>query len=142
MKQLIILVSLFLFVSCSVRKVQKSEVKKDSLSQIDTKIVTKEDIKTEIKNDICIDEFTITPLDSSKQITINGKTYKNVVLKYKKTKDNTSLTKTKKLSKNEVKSETVKTSFKEFKKETIALNWWWLLLLLLIPIGYYIYKKI
>ena len=134
MRQLIILVSLFLVVSCSVRKVQKSEVKKDSLSQIDTK----EDIKTEIKNDICIDEFTITPLDSSKQITINGKTYKNVVLKYKKTKDNTLRTETKKLSK----SATVKTSFKEFKKETIALNWWWLLLLLLIPIGYYTYKKI
>lgn len=134
MRQLIILVSLFLVVGCSVRKVKKSEVKKDSLSQIDTK----EDIKTEIKNDICIDEFTITPLDSSKQITINGKTYKNVVLKYKKTKDNTLLTETKKLSK----SATVKTSFKEFKKETIALNWWWLLLLLLIPIGYFIYKKI
>lgn len=134
MRQLIILVSLFLLVSCSVRKVQKSEVKKDSLSQIDTK----EEIKTEIKNDICIDEFTITPLDSSKQITINGKSYKNVVLKYKKTKDNTLLVETKKLSK----SATVKTSFKEFKKETIALNWWWLLLLLLIPIGYFIYKKI
>lgn len=134
MRQLIILVSLFLVVSCSVRKVQKSEVKKDSLSQIDTK----EDIKTEIKNDICIDEFTITPLDSSKQITINGKTYKNVVLKYKKTKDNTLRTEIKKLSK----SATVKTSFKEFKKETISFNWWWLLLLLLIPIGYYTYKKI
>lgn len=134
MRQLIILVSLFLVVSCSVRKVQKSEVKKDSLSQIDTK----EDIKTEIKNDICIDEFTITPLDSSKQITINGKSYKNVILKYKKTKDNTLLTEIKKLSK----SATVKTSFKEFKKETIAFNWWWLLLLLLIPIGYYTYKFI
>lgn len=134
MRQLIILVSLFLFVSCSVRKVKKSEVKKDSLSQTDTK----EDTKINIKNDICIDEFTITPLDSSKEITINGKTYKNVVLKYKKTKDNTLLTETKKLSK----SATVKTSFKEFKKETIALNWWWLLLLLLIPIGYYTYKKI
>lgn len=129
-----ILILMFLLTSCSVRKVQKSEVKKDSLSQIDTK----EEIKTEIKNDICIDEFTITPLDSSKEITVNGKSYKNVVLKYKKTKDNTWLIVIKKLSK----SATVKTSFKEFKKETIALNWWWLLLLLLIPIGYYTYKKI
>ena len=134
MKHLIILVSLFLVVGCGVRKVKKSEVKKDSLSQIDTK----EDIKTEIKNDICIDEFTITPLDSSKEITINGKSYKNVVLKYKKTKDNTLLVETKKLSK----SATVKTSFKEFKKDVFVFNWQWLLLLLLIPIGYYTYKFI
>lgn len=134
MRQLIILVSLFLVVSCGVRKVKKSEVKKDSLSQIDTK----EEIKTEIKNDICIDEFTITPLDFSKEITINGKSYKNVVLKYKKTKDNTLLVETKKLSKNEV----IKTSFKEFKKDVFVFNWQWLLLLLLIPIGYYTYKFI
>ena len=134
MKHLIILVSLFLVVGCGVRKVKKSEVKKDSLSQIDTK----EDIKTEIKNDICIDEFTITPLDSSKEITINGKSYKNVVLKYKKTKDNTLLVETKKLSK----SATVKTSFKEFKKDVFVFNWQWLLLLLLITIGYYTYKFI
>ena len=138
MKQLIILVSLFLFLvlvlGCGVRKVKKSEVKKDSISQIDTK----EDIKTEIKNDICIDEFTIIPLDTSKQITINGKSYKNVVLKYKKTKDNSLFIETKKLSK----SATVKSSSKEFKKDVFVFNWQWLLLLLLIPIGYYTYKFI
>ena len=73
--------------SCGTRKVVIDEVKKDSLSQISTKIVTNEDIK--IENDIVIDEFTITPLDTCKDIVVNGVTYKNAVLSYKKTKDNT-----------------------------------------------------
>jgi len=75
--------------SCGTRKVVIDEVKKDSLSQISTKIATIEDIKIETKNDIITDEFTITPLDTCKDIVINGITYKNVVLSYKKTKDNT-----------------------------------------------------
>lgn len=73
--------------SCGTRKVVIDEVKKDSLSQISTKIVTKEDIK--IENNIVIDEFTITPLDTCKDIVVNGVTYKNAILRYKKTKDNT-----------------------------------------------------
>lgn len=73
--------------SCGTRKVVIDEVKKDSLSQISTKIVTKEDMK--IENNIVIDEFTITPLDTCKDIVVNGITYKNAVLSYKKTKDNT-----------------------------------------------------
>lgn len=73
--------------SCGTRKVVINEVKKDSLSQISTKIVTKEDVK--IENNIIIDEFTITPLDTCKDIVVNGITYKNAVLSYKKTKDNT-----------------------------------------------------
>ena len=75
--------------SCGTRKVVVDEVKKDSLSKISTKIVTKEDIKIETKNDITTDEFTITPLDTCKDIVIDGKTYRNVTINYKKTKDNT-----------------------------------------------------
>ncbi len=82
-------ISIAMLSSCSTRKVVIEEVKKDSLSQISTKIVTKEDIKIETKNDIVTDEFTITPLDTCKDIVVNGITYKNVVLSYKKTKDNT-----------------------------------------------------
>ena len=73
--------------SCGTRKVVIDEVKKDSLSQISTKIVTEEVIK--IENDIVIDEITITPLDTCKDIVVNGITYRNAVLSYKKTKDNT-----------------------------------------------------
>ena len=74
--------------SCSTRKVVIEEVKKDSLSQIVTKIVTKEDIKIETKNDIVTNEFIITPLDTCKDIVVNGITYKNVVLRHINTKDN------------------------------------------------------
>ena len=43
--------------SCGTRKVIINEVKKDSLSQIYTKIETKEDVKIETKNDIVIDNI-------------------------------------------------------------------------------------
>lgn len=103
--------------SCGTRKVVIDEVKKDSLSQIVTKIVTKEDIKTETKNNIVIDEFTITPLDTCKDIVINGITYKNAILSYKKTKDNSLHKQDIKVSKIEDKQQTTKVEVKEKKKE-------------------------
>jgi len=103
--------------SCSTRKVVIEEVKKDSLSQIYTKIETKEDIKIETKNDIIIDEFIITPLDTCKDIVVNGISYKNVVLRYKNTKDNSLYRKDIKVSKIEDKQQTTKVEIKEKKKE-------------------------
>jgi len=94
--------------SCSTRKVIIDEVKKDSLSQISTKIVTKEDIKIETKNDITTDEFIITPLDTCKDIVIDGKKYRNVTINYKKTKDNTIQVQDIKVAKNEDKQQTTK----------------------------------
>ena len=94
--------------SCSTRKVVIEEVKKDSLSQIVTKIVTKEDIKIETKNDIVIDEFIITPLDTCKDIVVNGITYKNVVLRHINTKDNSLHKEDIKVSKIEDKQQTIK----------------------------------
>lgn len=125
--------------SCGTRKVVIEEVKKDSLSQISTKIVTKEDIK--IENNIVIDEFTITPLDTCKDIVVNGITYKNAVLSYKKTKDNT--IQNIKVSKVEDKEQTVKSIIREKKKEVERkLNPMLNLLWLLIPLSAYIIYKI
>ena len=141
MKVLYILVSLILF-SCGSRKVAIQEIKKDSLSQIDTKIVTKEETNIAIKNDIFTDEFTITPLDTLKDIVVNGITYKNVVLRYKKVKDNTLHIENKTMLKNEFKKEIVKTSVKSFKKDIDKkANYWNYLWLLLIPVVYYLYRK-
>jgi hypothetical protein len=103
--------------SCGTRKVIIDEVKKDSLSQISTKIVTKEDIKIETKNDIITDEFTITPLDTCNDIVVNGITYKNVVLRYKNTKDNSLHKQDIKVSKIEDKQQSTKVQIKEKKKE-------------------------
>ncbi len=103
--------------SCSTRKVVIEEVKKDSVSQISVKIATDEDIKIESKNDIVTDEFIITPLDTCKDIVVNGITYKNVVLRHINIKDNSLHKQDIKVSKIEDKQQTTKVEIKEKKKE-------------------------
>ncbi len=110
-------ISITILSSCSTRKVIIEEVKKDSLSQIYTKIETKEDIKIETKNDIVTNEFIITPLDTCKDIVVNGITYKNVVLRHINTKDNSLHKEDIKVSKIEDKQQTTKVEVKEKKKE-------------------------
>lgn len=110
-----------LLASCSTRKVAIDTVKKDSLSQIYTKTVTKEEVET--KNDITIDEFTITPLDTCKDIVVNGVVYKNVTIKYKKTKDNTLRTEKKIESKTEDKRVVVREKEKKKETERKSVNW-------------------
>ena len=127
--------------SCGTRKVVIEEVKKDSLSQIYTKIETKEDIKIETKNNIITDEFIITPLDTCKDIVVNGITYKNAILSYKKTKDNTIQVQDIKVSKIEDKEQIVKSTIIEKKKEierksNPMLNLLWLLIPLFMYIIY------
>jgi len=136
MKQTIILLFSILLISCGTRKVAIQEIKKDSLSQISTKIVTNEISNLSSKNNIIVDEFIITPLDSCKDIVVNGVTYKNVVLRHINTKDNSLRTEQKIVSKIEDKQQIVKTSSKENKKDVERksnpfLNLLWLL----IPIG-------
>ena len=130
-----------MLISCASRKVNKEVFKKDSLVTINSKTVTKEDIKIETKNDILIDEFTITPLDSLKDITINGISYKNVVLRYKKTKDNSLHIENKMVSNKEFKTETLKVT-KNTKVNNIdkKANYFVYLWLLIIPIIYFIFK--
>lgn len=135
----IILFLLILFSSCSSRKVVIENVKKDSLSVTVVKTATVEAIKIETKNDILIDEFTITPLDTCKDIVINGISYKNVVLRYKKTKDNTIQVQDKKTSKIEDKQQKTKVEVEQKKKEiekTPIPQLWFLWLL--IPIVFWL----
>jgi hypothetical protein len=123
---LYIICSAFLF-SCASRKVdiKKIEIKKDSL--VETKIdLTENKVKdsiaeTNIKTIIDIDEIIIKPLDSCKEFIVEGKTYKNVVLSYKKTKSNTLSNNRIKVSENTLKriktDSKIKTSTKENIKE-------------------------
>ena len=128
----LILFFLVLFCSCSTRKVAIDKVKKDSISSTIVKTATVEAVKIETKNDIIIDEFTITPFDTCKDIVVNGITYKNAILTYKKTKDNTIQVQDKKTSKIEQKKQSTKveieTKNKETEKKTIIP--WWIYLLL------------
>jgi len=83
-----------LLVSCGSRKVQvnTTEIKKDSsvnTTQIDSsKSIKTTDDSTNINIDTEETEISITPLDSTKEIKVNGKTYFNVKLSIKRRKDN------------------------------------------------------
>ena len=156
MKAIFILVSLVLF-SCASRKVntQISEVKKDSLVEkiVDTKIETKKDTdsQTNINTFIDSDEIIIKPLDSLKEIIVDGKHYKNVVLRYKKTKVNSLYNKKEKVSENALKQQKqsikVQTKQVENKKSKIIdkkANYFiylWFLLGLIILYLIYKYKR-
>lgn len=126
MKPIYILVSLFLF-SCASRKVdiKVQEVKKDSL--VETKIDLTENkvkdsiVETNVNTFVYSDEIVIKPIDSLKEFIVEGKTYKNVVLSYKKTKTNNLYNNKIKVSENTLKhvktDSKIKTSTKENIKE-------------------------
>jgi hypothetical protein len=127
MKYILYIICGALLFSCASRKVDVKiqEVKKDSL--VETKIdLTENKVKdsvseTNTKTIIDIDEIIIKPLDSCKEFIVEGKTYKNVVLSYKKTKSNTLYNNKVKESENTLKhvktNSKVKTSVKENIKE-------------------------
>ena len=113
--------------SCASRKVDVKtiEVKKDSLVEtkinlVETKV--KDSVsETNINKTVYFDEIIIKPLDSCKEFIVDGKSYKNVVLSYKKTKTNTLYNNKVKVSENTLKDlkidNKVKTSSKENIKE-------------------------
>lgn len=92
MKYLIII--LILLTSCSSRKiyVDSTTVKKDSITEIKIEVVKTEDKtktdSTNIKINTDESEITFIPVDSTKEIVIEGKYYKNVILKIRKIKSN------------------------------------------------------
>jgi hypothetical protein len=143
MKYIFILLFSILFISCGTRKVAIQEIKKDSLSQISTKIVTNELTNMSSKNNIIVDEFIITPLDSCKDIVVNGITYKNVVLRHINTKDNSLHTEQKIVSKIEDKQHIVKTSLKENKKdiERKQNNFLYFIPILILLLIYFIWRN-
>ena len=154
MKKLILLF-LIVLTSCATRKVsiEKINIKKDSIVEVEVTVTTIENkIKTDSTNIITtIDnsEITITPIDTCKEIIVEGKVYKNVVLKIKKNKVNTSYTNNKTESNNKQvdsvatikinKTETTSVKNKIIDKKA---NYWWILwLLLLILILYQLWRK-
>ena len=127
MKYIFYIICSAVLFSCASRKVdiKVQEIKKDSL--IETKIdLTENKVKdstaeTNINKIVYFDEIIIKPLDSCKEFIVEGKTYKNVVLSYKKTKTNTLYNNKIKVSENTLKhvktDSKIKTSSKENIKE-------------------------
>jgi hypothetical protein len=154
MKKLILLF-LIVLTSCASRQVQvnKLDIKKDSVAEtkvIVTTVETKEKKdSTNIVTTIDNSEITITPIDTCKEIIVEGKVYKNVVLKIKKNKANTLYTNNK-IESNNKRTDSVAT-VKVNKTETVSgknktidrkANYWWILwLLLLILILYQLWRN-
>ncbi len=135
--------------SCASRKVDinKTDIKKDSIVNTEVKVITIENkIKTDSTNiatNIDSSEITITPIDSSKVIVVDGKNYKNVVLKIKKTKANTLYINNKKESETKHKDSTATTKIEVKEQSTTKTktidkkaNYWvlfyWLILILIL----------
>lgn len=147
MKKLILLF-LIILTSCASRHVQinKLDIKKDSVAETKVLVTTVENkIKTDSTNIVTtIDnsEIVITPIDTCKEIVVEGKVYKNVVLRIKKNKVNTLYANNKRESNNK-RTDSVAVIKVEEKEHVVAkgkkidkpANYWrilWLLLLILI----------
>lgn len=158
MKKLLLITCLILM-SCGARKVniEKVTVKKDSIATVEVKAITeiKKDItdSTNIKTDTTQDEIVIQPIDTCKEMVVEGKRYKNVVLKIRKTKTNSLYTNKKKESETKhidstansvvIKKESTDEKTKTIdKKESIAGNivMYSLLLLFIIAIVIFVRK--
>jgi uncharacterized protein YcfL len=142
-KLILLFLITFLIVGCGSRKVNKSVTKEETQIEIlDTsKTETKTDTNVKVISCFETDEITIVPIDSTKEIFVNGKTYRNVVLKHKKVKANKVVEQNKKEVKIEQKAIKIKSKaiIEVKQKETERnSNYWWLILL--IPI-YLLYRK-
>ena len=151
MKKILLLIFISTLVSCASRKVttDKTEIKKDSVVETKVKVIVTE-IKEKIDSTNVIlvvdnNEFTITPIDTTKEIIVEGKRYKNVILTIKKNKTNVSYSSKNKdsytkskdsTSTNKViKKEIVNTKQKKIDKKQ---NYWGFILLLLLLLTLYI----
>jgi len=135
----LIICALLHLVSCGTRKVNKSDTKEESKTEIVDTSKTEIKTNTNIKVIDCTDtdEITIAPVDNTKEIVVNGKTYKNVSLKHRKVKNNITTNKVEKVAKIEQKG----VSVKEESKKSVAIkqtestkgNFWnWVLLIICI----------
>ena len=148
MKNKLIILSLILSIlgtSCASRKVDRKEEKQKIDFTEQTIEETKVDSQTTTKviDTSTIDEIEIVPIDSTKPVVINGKTYLNAKIKHVKRKNNITTDKVTKVA--EIKRKAVKRELKidnsNKEKETerkSGFSWWWLLML--IPI-YVIYRE-
>jgi len=138
---------LLLITSCASRNVDVS--KTETKTNTDSTAITKIDSTSIVNKNVYFTENTteleIKPLNDSLPIVIDGTSYFNAVLKYKKHNKVIVDTSTKKVSKNVLKRVSKsKQETKSIKNKTIdkKANYFVYLWLLLIPIGMYIYRQI
>jgi len=144
-----IIITLILLTSCASRKVNidKTITKKDSIVETKIETVTNEIKKTkDTINIITIEdasEIAIIPVDPSKEMLVDGKSYKNVSLKIKKNRVNTVFKSSKirtnikhKDSISTTKAEETTNTLGKIKKIERKQNYWlivyWFILILII----------
>jgi ATP-dependent Zn protease len=126
--------------SCGVRKTSqtKNDVKTKEVVTDNSTIETKTDSNTKVIDCTLTDEIEIIPIDNTKEIIVNNKSYKNVRLKSKKTKSNVITTERKKVA--ETIKKDVKTKYKakvQVKQKATESNkgnfwnWIWLIVILI-----------
>jgi iron uptake system EfeUOB component EfeO/EfeM len=144
---LIVFISVLLLQSCASRKVDISKLEENT--KIDSSVVTKTDSIVVTQNNITVTETTeeleVKPIVDSLPIVVNGISYKNAVLRYKKQKkiseDISKKTESKNVLKKELKT---KTEVKKTKEKVVdkKANYFIYLWLLIIPIGIIVYREI
>ena len=138
-----------LLASCGARKVDIA--KNDTKITIDSSSVVKKEEIVAIKNNIVVntdtDEVEVVPVDSVKPMIVNGKTYFNAKIKYKKTKaSRIDLSDKKVVKKEDMKviktNKTKKLLFKKnIDRKESYFSYLWIIILLLL-LFYYGYKKL
>ena len=140
---------IFLFLilaSCGSRRVAIDKI--DTVVKVDSTSTIKKDEVVVTQNNVSIntdtDEMEICPISDTIPMVVNGITYKNAKIKYKKTKtaivDTTKKQEVRKESQEVkvVKDKREKTFKKNVdKKESHSVYWWWLLILLLVALFFY-----
>lgn len=137
--------------SCASRKVvvDKVDIKKDSLVETKVSLISQEIEKKSDSTSIVITndctEITIQPIDTTKEIIVNGVSYKNVIINVKKNKTNVSYSNKNKTSHTKskdststnkvVKKEVSKTKQKKIDKKQ---NYWVFILPILLLIILYL----
>ena len=136
-----------LLFSCASRKV--AILKEETKTKTDSVAIVKTDSTSIINKNVYfsenISELEIKPLNDSLPIVIDGTSYFNVVLKYKKQNKVLVDTSKKIVSKKALKQVSKsKQETKNIKEKTVdkKVNYFVYLWLLLIPIGIYIYREL
>ena len=142
---ILVIMALAFLCSCASRKTDRKEEKQkiDFTEQTSEETKTDSQTTTKVIDTSTIDEIEIIPIDSTKPVVINGKTYLNAKIKHVKRKNNITTDKVEKVAENQRKA--VKTQLKantqvkekQTERES-GFSWWWLLML--IPI-YVIYRE-
>jgi ATP-dependent Zn protease len=145
MKTKLILLSALLLIGCGSRKTQqtKTDVTTKEVATDNSVIETKTETNTKVVDCTSTDEIEIIPIDNTKEIVVNGKVYKNVSIKKKKTKNNLTIAKNEivdKIEKKDVKTKSkAKVEVKQKATESNKGNFlnWIVLILVIIAFGYW-----